>query len=144
MTSVHFETTKADVLLNAKQELWYYGEGLKEKGQPDFAAHLQASEDEDEILSRYISDSISSLAILVPYGEAVNTDTAIGLSCELPSNFDTKQTTAITQQVEVYLKYQTVARWLKTIHSEKARDFEELCKEPIVIINQALRKRKLP
>ena len=140
-----FEIDGEDVKTCAKRELWYYGEGLKETGQPDFASQLQASTEDDPTLSRHLETALSSLAILIPNSFiSVAAGSRISLTCSLPANFDTRQEGAISLQIQSYLVYSIVSLWLNTIYSEKAKDFETLVKEQLVLINNALSKRIIP
>lgn len=124
------------VLRQIKQETYLTGEALKadDIAQVSAAAHSQASDDNDDILSVYLSMAETSVRdILTPYLREVSADgDSISYKCAMPMGYDESQTTAITRGITSYIAAYVLYRWYGRVAPSKADATElELLKSDI-------------
>lgn len=137
--------SKKDVLRQVKQETYLTGEALKidDITKVSSAAYSQASDDNDDILSTYLSMAETSVRdLLTPYVRSVSTDgDEVSYQCAMPQTYDESQTSAIVRGITSYMAAYILYRWYGRVASGKADATEiELLKSDVAHrLNQRVR-----
>jgi hypothetical protein len=137
--------SKKDVLHQVKQETYLTGEALKTDDitKVSSAAYSQASDDNDDILSTYLSMAETSVRdLLTPYVRSVSADgDEVSYQCAMPQTYDESQTSAIVRGITSYMAAYILYRWYGRVAPDKADASElELLKSDIAHrLNQRVR-----
>ena len=145
--NISISITLSEVLTQARKRLYYKGESLKEGDAIQLATTLQASADEDDVLTPFAQSAAERMCDLINKTASVNYSFGTGtfsFSITAPANFDENQSPLIKGSIFKFMVNRTIGEWLSDIVPNTANTYIELSKESERDILTRLAKRNNP
>ena len=145
--NISISITLSEVLTQARKRLYYKGESLKEGDAIQLATTLQASQDEDDVLTPFAQSAAERMCDLINKTASVNYSFGTGtfsFSITAPANFDENQSPLIKGSIFKFMVNRTIGEWLSDIVPNTAKTYFELSMESERDIVTRMAKRKKP
>ena len=145
--NISISITLSEVLTQARKRLYYKGESLKEGDAIQLATTLQASQDEDDVLTPFAQSAAERMCDLINKTASVNYSFGTGafsFSITAPANFDENQSPLIKGSIFKFMVNRVIGEWLSDVAPNIAKTYFELAMESERDIVTRIAKRKKP
>lgn len=145
--TISITVTLSEVLTQARKRLYYKGESLKEGEAIQLATTLQASADEDDVLTPFAQKAAERMCDLINKTASVNYTFGTGnftFSVTAPANFDENQSPLIKGSIFSFMVNRVIAEWLSDVAPNIAKIYFDLSLESERDIISRISKRKKP
>lgn len=153
------EVEREDILHQVKYQAYKTGECLKEGDSGNIATKLQPSDEDDELLNKFIDTASSEVVdVLSGHLEKIEVDKIesttfkgtpsikFTFDLEVVSNYDINQNTGVLEGIEDYMIAYTLFKWYKMTYPKLAdpSELEKLASNINHRINQRIRPVRRP
>ena len=145
--TIAISVTLSEVLTQARKRLFYKGESLTEGEAVQLATTLQASSDEDDVLTPFAQKAAERMCDIINKTASVNYTFGTGIfsfSITAPANFDENQSPLIKGSIFSFMANRVIGEWLNDVAPNTAKTYFELSLESERDITSRMAKRKKP